>query len=109
MRPICTSMASVSRVRCPFEFGSVRMSGLISALWSVFNLFIFVSSSGENLAGWFFHTCLFSKAAILAKFSTNCRNTLRSSGKNLSPVRDVDGLSLSKALAVFNTISKRLG
>lgn len=67
-----------------------------------------VSSSARNPAGWSFGSCLFSKAAIVAKIDRDFQNMLRSPKKGLSFENNGDGRSLKIAFVVCDKIFKSL-
>lgn len=97
---IWTSHASVSRVMCPVEFGSVRTDSDMSASYRKFRDFNSSSLTGANVFCWVFCIFAFKGAAMRAKFGTNRQKTLHSSRKQWSSVKLVRGCNPLMALVV---------
>lgn len=64
----------MSGVRCPFALGRLRIGSFNHAAFNVCNASSLVLSEEGNLAGWSCRDCLYSGAAILAKFSKENSN-----------------------------------
>lgn len=88
---ICASQASVPSVRCHFAFGSGSTGSCKKAVLTFSNADNFVLLGEGKPAAWSFCGRLFSGAAILAMFGTNCRNTLQNPRKDPISVRNVSG------------------
>lgn len=99
----------MSLVRYSFASGRAKTGDYVSMFLSVCNAANSVLSNGEMPESLSFCSGLFSRAAILSNFGTNCRNSLHCPGKSFKSVKDKSDWILSMISVVCNAIYRRLG